>query len=77
MQQISGAIIATTFVLLSIFIPVGLMAGMTGKIYQQFAVTIATAMGKAINGSTGTLARYGIVLTDAEKKMLSTGSRRD
>ena len=40
---------------------------------QENAVTIATAMGKAINGSTGTLARYGIVLTDAEKKMLSTG----
>ncbi len=44
MQQIGSAIIATTFVLLSIFIPVGLMAGITGKIYQQFAVTIATAV---------------------------------
>ena len=44
MQQIGSAIIATTFVLLSIFIPVGLMAGITGKIYQQFAVTIATAI---------------------------------
>ena len=44
MQQIASAIIATTFVLLSIFIPVGLMAGITGKIYQQFAVTIATAV---------------------------------
>ncbi|MBE6452345.1 MAG: efflux RND transporter permease subunit [Alphaproteobacteria bacterium] len=44
MHQIASAIIATTFVLLSIFIPVGLMAGITGKIYQQFAVTIATAV---------------------------------
>lgn len=44
MQQISGAIIATTFVLLAIFIPVGLMAGITGKIYQQFAVTIAASV---------------------------------
>lgn len=44
MQQIASAIIATTFVLLSIFIPVGLMAGITGKIYQQFAVTISTAV---------------------------------
>ena len=41
MKQITGAVWATTFVLLSIFIPVGLMAGITGKIYQQFAVTIA------------------------------------
>lgn len=44
MQQIGSAIVATTFVLLSIFIPVGLMVGITGKIYQQFAVTIATAV---------------------------------
>lgn len=44
MQQIASAIVATTFVLLSIFIPVGLMAGITGKIYQQFAVTISTAI---------------------------------
>lgn len=44
MKEIAGAIVATTFVLLSIFVPVGLMAGITGKIYQQFAVTIATAV---------------------------------
>ncbi len=44
MRQIGSAVVATTFVLLSIFVPVGLMAGITGKIYQQFAVTIATAI---------------------------------
>ena len=44
MQQIGSAIVATTFVLLSIFIPVGLMAGITGKIYQQFAVAIAASV---------------------------------
>lgn len=44
MEQITGAVIATTLVLLSIFVPVALMAGITGKIYQQFAVTIATAV---------------------------------
>ena len=44
MQQISSAIIATTFVLLAIFVPVGLMVGITGKIYQQFAVAISAAI---------------------------------
>lgn len=44
MEDIGGAVIATTLVLLSIFIPVGLMVGITGKIYQQFALTIATAV---------------------------------
>ena len=44
MDDISTAVVATTLVLLSIFVPVGLMAGITGKIYQQFAITIATAV---------------------------------
>ena len=44
MSEIGGAVVATTLVLLSIFIPVGLMAGLTGEIYKQFAVTIATAV---------------------------------
>ena len=44
MEQIGSAIVATTFVLLAIFVPVGLMAGITGKIYQQFAVAIGTAV---------------------------------
>ena len=56
MEQIGSAVIATTFVLLAIFVPVGLMAGITGKIYQQFAITIATsvafsAASAAISGS--------------------------
>ena len=44
MQEISGAVVATTLVLLAIFVPVGLMAGLTGEIYKQFAITIATAV---------------------------------
>ena len=44
MKQIGSAVIATTFVLLAIFVPVGLMAGITGKIYQQFAVAIGTSV---------------------------------
>ncbi len=44
MQQVSGAVIATTLVLLSIFVPIGFMEGITGKIYQQFAVSISSAV---------------------------------
>ncbi|MBR1648167.1 MAG: efflux RND transporter permease subunit [Alphaproteobacteria bacterium] len=44
MKQIGSAVVATTFVLLSIFVPVGLMIGITGKIYQQFAVAISAAV---------------------------------
>lgn len=44
MEQVSGAVIATTLVLLAIFVPVGFLGGITGKIYQQFAVAISTAV---------------------------------
>ncbi|HBO49774.1 MAG TPA: hydrophobe/amphiphile efflux-1 family RND transporter [Alphaproteobacteria bacterium] len=67
MQQISSAIVATTFVLLAIFIPVGLMAGITGKIYQQFAVTIATAVAfSALNALTLSPALCAIFLRGDE-----------
>lgn len=44
MEQVSSAIIATTLVLLAIFVPVGFMGGITGKIYQQFAIAISTSV---------------------------------
>ncbi len=44
MEEVSGAVIATTLVLLAIFVPVGFMGGITGRIYQQFAVAISTAV---------------------------------
>ena len=44
MEEVSGAIIATTLVLLAIFVPVGFLGGITGKIYQQFAVSISLAV---------------------------------
>lgn len=44
MQEISGALIATTLVLMAIFVPIAFLGSVTGKIYQQFAVTISTAV---------------------------------
>ncbi len=44
MQDVTSAIIATTLVLLGIFVPVGFLGGLTGKIYQQFSVTLSAAV---------------------------------
>ncbi len=44
MQQISGAIIGTTAVLISVFIPMVFFSGSVGEIYKQFALTIAFAV---------------------------------
>ena len=53
MEQVSGAIVATTLVLLAIFVPIGFLGGITGKIYQQFAIAISTAVSfSALNALT-------------------------
>jgi multidrug efflux pump subunit AcrB len=41
MRQITSAIIATTLVLVAIFVPVAFLGGITGQLYRQFSVTIA------------------------------------
>ncbi|MDL2328237.1 efflux RND transporter permease subunit [Desulfosarcina sp. OttesenSCG-928-A07] len=44
MDQVTGPVIATTLVLLAVFVPVGFLPGITGQIYQQFAVTICVSV---------------------------------
>lgn len=44
MHEISGAIIAITFVMASVFIPVAFMSGPVGIFYRQFSITMATAI---------------------------------
>lgn len=44
MGQITGPVIATTLVLLAVFVPVTFMPGITGRLYTQFAVTISVAV---------------------------------
>ena len=44
MKDVTGAVISTTLVLLGIFVPVGFMSGITGRIYQQFSVTLSAAV---------------------------------
>ncbi len=41
MEELSGATIATSLVLMAVFIPVAFFPGSTGKLYQQFALIIA------------------------------------
>jgi hydrophobe/amphiphile efflux-1 (HAE1) family protein len=44
MQQITGAVVATTLVLVSIFVPVAFLGGIVGQLYRQFSVTIAASV---------------------------------
>ena len=45
MEEVSSAVIATSLVLMAVFVPVAFIPGITGKMYQQFALTIAVSVG--------------------------------
>ena len=44
MEEITGPVIATTLVLLAVFVPTAFMTGITGQLYRQFALTISGAV---------------------------------
>ncbi len=44
MKEISGPVIAIALILAAVFIPVGFIPGIVGRLYQQFAITIAVSV---------------------------------
>ncbi|MEG1634140.1 MAG: efflux RND transporter permease subunit [Rikenellaceae bacterium] len=69
MKLVRSPIIATTLVLAAVFIPVSLMGGITGMLYQQFAITIIiSVLFSAINALTLSPALCAIWLRNKEKR---------
>ena len=63
MAQITGPIIAITLVLLSVFVPIAFIPGLSGQLFKQFAVTICIAMLiSALNALTLSPALCGVFL---------------
>ncbi len=63
MTQISTPIIAITLVLLSVFVPIGFIPGISGTLFRQFAVTISVAvLISAVNALTLSPALCGVFL---------------
>ena len=53
MKEVTGPILATTFVLMAVFVPVAFLPGVTGRLYNQFTLTIAISVAlSAINSLT-------------------------
>jgi HAE1 family hydrophobic/amphiphilic exporter-1 len=44
MEQVSGPVVAIALILAAVFVPTALIPGITGRMYQQFAVTIAVSV---------------------------------
>lgn len=80
MGEITGAIVAITLVLLSVFVPVAFIPGLSGQLFQQFAVAVSVSMVlSAINALTLSPALCSILLKPHQgpkRGMLGWLSRR-
>ena len=69
MKEVTGAVVATSLVLIAVFVPVGLFPGTTGRLYQQFALTIAFSIAlSAFNALTLSPALAALLLRHEEGK---------
>ncbi|MFD2112148.1 efflux RND transporter permease subunit [Thiorhodococcus fuscus] len=69
MTQITGPILAITLVLLSVFLPVAFIPGITGQLFQQFAAVVAFSMLiSAVNALTLSPALCAILLKPSHKR---------
>jgi HAE1 family hydrophobic/amphiphilic exporter-1 len=67
MREVFSAVIATALVLIAVFVPVAFFPGTTGRLYQQFAMTIAFAVAiSAFNALTLTPALSALLLRHEE-----------
>ena len=69
MGEITGPILAITLVLLSVFVPVAFIPGITGQLFQQFAAVVAFSMLiSAINALTLSPALCAVLLKPAHQR---------
>ncbi|MFQ5757332.1 MAG: efflux RND transporter permease subunit [Acidiferrobacterales bacterium] len=69
MSEVSGPVVATTLVLLAVFVPTAFLPGITGEMYRQFALTIAVAtVFSSINALTMSPALAALVLRPPKKR---------
>lgn len=69
MQEVFGAVVATSLVLMAVFVPVSFMSGITGQMYRQFAVCIATSIGlSTVVALTLSPALCAMILKSGEEK---------
>ena len=63
MNELGGAIVSITLVMMSVFIPVSFMGGTAGTFYRQFGLTMAIAIGlSALNALTLSPALCAVLL---------------
>jgi len=67
MEEVTAPVIATTLVLIAVFLPVAGMGGITGRLYQQFAITIAVSVAfSSLNALTLSPALCSLLLKETK-----------
>ncbi len=67
MREVQGAVVASSLVLLAVFVPVAFFPGTTGQLYKQFALTIAASIAISLFAS--------LTLTPVMSALMLTGER--
>lgn len=74
MAEISGAVIATTLVLLAVFVPLAFIPGLTGELYRQFAITLSIAVSiSSLNALTLSPALCVTLLKPGSGELVTSG----
>ncbi len=69
MKEVFGAVLATSLVLMAVFVPVSFMEGITGQMFRQFALCIASAIGlSTVVALTLSPALCSMILKTGEEK---------
>lgn len=69
MKEVFGAVLATSLVLMAVFVPVSFMGGITGRMFKQFALCIASSIGlSTLVALTLAPALCSIILKSGEEK---------
>ncbi len=69
MKEVGGPVVAIALILIAVFVPVALAGGITGRLYQQFAITIAISVAfSAFNALTLSPALAALILKPKSTK---------
>jgi len=69
MEEVFGAVVATSLVLMAVFVPVSFMTGISGQMFRQFALCLATSIGlSTVVALTLSPALCSIILKDGTEK---------
>ena len=76
MREVFGAVVVIGIVLVAVFVPVAFFPGVTGRLYQQFSLTIAFAVVLSVFNAVTLTPALAALLLDKRDATRTAGSSR-